>query len=286
MMKRKFLAVVLPIIGCATVVGSGFSAWYFGQGVIASPNSISANVNVTEEVGTNTNNLKITDDSTINDQSAVVLDQGGFNNKMTDSGIMFGTSNDTETTATTDKAWKFNVTFDGDLNDTPEESDLSIDEIYKAGMRIRISTSIEIQGPLMKYISFKGNQKFTVKPTIDGCKKEIALSVSQTNINMLTADYIVEQSEIGTSTDFSATWTFELDLNTTKTEAGNYSNALLIYKDHATDSDDNYIGGKPIASGEPLKMYNDINNVNVEGEVVGSKVVFSVSAFIEDDPNK
>ena len=31
MMKRKFLAVVLPIIGCATVVGSGFGAWYFGE---------------------------------------------------------------------------------------------------------------------------------------------------------------------------------------------------------------------------------------------------------------
>lgn len=286
MMKRKFLAVVLPIIGCATVVGSGFGAWYFGQGVIASPNSISANVNVTEEVGTNTDNLKITDASTINDKSAVVLDQGGFNNKMIDSGIMFGTSTDAETKETTDKAWKFTVTFDGDLNDTQEDSDLSIDEIYKAGMQIRISTSIEIQGPLMKYISFKGNQKFTVKPSVDGCKEEIALSVSQTNINMLTADYIVEQSEIGTSTDFSATWTFELDLDTTKTEAGNYSNALLIYKDHATDSGGNYIGGKPIATGEPLKMYNDINNVNVEGEAVGSKVVFSVSAFIEDDPSK
>ena len=31
MMKRKFLAVVLPIVGCATVVGSGFSAWYFSD---------------------------------------------------------------------------------------------------------------------------------------------------------------------------------------------------------------------------------------------------------------
>ena len=285
MMKRKFLAVVLPIIGCATVVGSGFSAWYFGQGVIASPNSISANVNVTEEVGTNTNNLQITDDSTINDQSAVVLDQGGFNNKMTDSGIMFGTTTDTETKAT-DEVWKFTVTFDGDLNDKQEDSDLSIDEIYKAGMQIRISTSIEIQGPLMKYISFKDNQKFTVIPTVDGCKEEIALSVSQTNINMLTADYIVEQSEIGTSTYFSATWTFELDLDTTKTKEGNYSNALLMYKDHATDQEGNYIGGKPIATGEPLKMFNDINNVGVEGETVASKVVFSVSAFIEDDPNK
>ena len=49
MMKRKFLAVVLPIIGCATVVGSGFSAWYFDEGVAKGDGgSTSINVNVTE----------------------------------------------------------------------------------------------------------------------------------------------------------------------------------------------------------------------------------------------
>lgn len=31
MLKRKFLAAVLPVVAAATVVGSGFSAWYFGD---------------------------------------------------------------------------------------------------------------------------------------------------------------------------------------------------------------------------------------------------------------
>ena len=30
MLKRKILAAVLPVVAAATVVGSGFSAWYFG----------------------------------------------------------------------------------------------------------------------------------------------------------------------------------------------------------------------------------------------------------------
>ena len=31
MMKRKILAVTIPVVGCLTVVGAGFSAWYFSD---------------------------------------------------------------------------------------------------------------------------------------------------------------------------------------------------------------------------------------------------------------
>ena len=31
MLKRKILAAVLPVVAAGTVVGSGFSAWYFGS---------------------------------------------------------------------------------------------------------------------------------------------------------------------------------------------------------------------------------------------------------------
>ena len=51
MMKRKLLAVVLPLIGCATVVGSGFAAWYFGEIETTGSNTAAqVNVNVTKEV--------------------------------------------------------------------------------------------------------------------------------------------------------------------------------------------------------------------------------------------
>ena len=71
MMKRKFLAVILPIIGCATVVGSGFSAWYFGQDVVVDTGgNTNIGMNITEEVEATNANLSI-------DLSATTIDEVG-----------------------------------------------------------------------------------------------------------------------------------------------------------------------------------------------------------------
>ena len=85
MMKRKFLAVILPIIGCATVVGSGFSAWYFGNTVATGgEGSTTINVEVTDEIRDASGTLRVdTSDSTIKDK-VLILDQGGFKNTRED----------------------------------------------------------------------------------------------------------------------------------------------------------------------------------------------------------
>ena len=100
-MKRKFLAVVLPIIGCATVVGSGFGAWYFGEVTgVKDTDGFQLGINVSEEVKDATGNLTI---SASNSESAldnkkVMLDQGGQNNKNLNSGISIVDSTVTEDT--------------------------------------------------------------------------------------------------------------------------------------------------------------------------------------------
>ena len=304
MMKRKFLAVVLPIIGCATVVGSGFSAWYFGQYVTAGANgSTAVNVDVTDEIKTDEGNLKFTlDGSSINNATTLILDQGGAKNESLDSGIMFGTSTDTQTTAT-NKMWKFKMTYDGASGtETVDTDDLSIFEVYNAGLRIRFAVSIELTGNLGNYVTFKSEQELTVtsssQPTDftsgQGFESPLKLDVSDDNRNILTGDYIIPESKIRDLKEDATTldWTFELNLNTivkdgsldpeTQVKRKDYSNALLLYKSHSTTKGEQpaYNGGKPMNSGEPAAMEAALK----AGD--GSNIKFSVVGYIEDDTTR
>lgn len=71
MIKRKILMVTLPLIGVATIVGSGFSAWYFNTTGVA-PITNKIGVTVTEKhitAGVLSSDLPST--------AKLVLDQGG-----------------------------------------------------------------------------------------------------------------------------------------------------------------------------------------------------------------
>ena len=46
MKKRKILMLTLPLVGVATIVGSGFSAWYFNETTVST--SAKLGVAVTE----------------------------------------------------------------------------------------------------------------------------------------------------------------------------------------------------------------------------------------------
>ena len=73
MKKRKILMLTLPLVGVATIVGSGFSAWYFNAGTVAK--SATLGVKVTEmhlTAGTLT--------TTLPEGAKIVLDQGGASN--------------------------------------------------------------------------------------------------------------------------------------------------------------------------------------------------------------
>lgn len=70
MKKRKILMLTLPLVGVATIVGSGFSAWYFNETAVGA--SATLGVAVTElhaTAGTLT--------TTLPSGAKVVLDQGG-----------------------------------------------------------------------------------------------------------------------------------------------------------------------------------------------------------------
>ena len=50
MLRRKMLAILLPTVAAATLVGSGFSAWYFGETVTTNFGQ-DVNVIITDQVG-------------------------------------------------------------------------------------------------------------------------------------------------------------------------------------------------------------------------------------------
>ena len=305
MMKRKFLAVILPIIGCATVVGSGFSAWYFGQDVANGDNgSTNIGINVTEEVKASTANLKINLDATTIDgvekddgaeegdgtekekDGRLVLDQGGARNKSVDSGIMFGKDTSTVTSVTDDKFWAFTVSYDGTAGGTGGH--LTIDELYDAGLRIRIEMKVTIGTTLYKYIGYQNSL-----PVIDVAASVGGLGTNPTTAtfdkrkdNVITADYIVKADALEGDELEQLSLDFKLDLNTVEKKITDkessevtridYSNNLFVYQENKVVENE-YKGGKPESSDQLTKM---------KGEVASDSVTFDVIAHIEDDPTK
>lgn len=303
MMKRKFLAVVLPIIGCATVVGSGFSAWYFGQDVANGANdSTNIGINVTEEVKASTANLKINLDATTIDgvekddgsedgsekekDGRLVLDQGGARNESVDSGIMFGKDTSTVTTVTGDKFWAFTVSYDGTAGGTG--SHLTIDEIYDAGLRIRIEMKVTIGTTLYKYIDYQNSlPEFDVAASVGGLgTNPTTATFEKREDNVITADYIVNSDALVGDELEQLSLDFKLDLNTKETKVMNeeeseveridYSNNLFVYKENKV-VENVYEGGKPKSSDQLTKM---------RSEAGSDSVTFSVIAHIEADPTK
>lgn len=270
MMKRKILAVIIPVVGCITVVGSGFSAWYFGDNITGGGNGQSiVNVNVTKEVEASEGNLTV-DNSQTTLGNALILDQGGPKNYNLDSGIMFGSTGATETTVNENAKWHFVVTFTGGQN-------LTLDKIYDAGLRVRVVAEITLGGNLTEYVEFKDGLTLSVTPTGDGSKVNMSKNGDGTK---LQGEYIVTDTNAGAVQ--SAKWTFVMTAKTTYNGA-DYSNELLIYKTSSEKQVDTEDGptmkpiGKPDATGEPEKMGSDLADANI---------TFNVTAYIEDDPLK
>lgn len=297
MMKRKFLAVILPIIGCATVVGSGFSAWYFGQDVAFGTNgNTSIGINITEEVKDSEANLSIDPKATTIDDGAnpddgngrLVLDQGGAGNNSEDSGIMFGSSTSTVTTVTTDRLRGFTIRYDGTKSGTVEPG-LSIKELYDAGLRIRVEMTVTLDETLYNYIDFQAKDKlpvFDVESENLGTNEATATfgdKVESSGSAVITANYIIDVTKLADKgAGSSMGLTFTLNLNTKANPVGertDYSNNLLVYKKHTVSEEDGYTGGKPQSSAELEKMRGDITKAT-------STIDFTVVGHIEDDPTK
>lgn len=222
MMKRKFLAVILPIIGCATVVGSGFSAWYFGATASTSGEGINIGTHVTEEINSVVGTLSIpsgnSNASTLNGMN-LILDQGGFKNTNDNQGIMFANGTPSDVSAK-DLEYKFNVVFDG------RNADLTLEDVYNAGMELKVTVSFDLGGALSQYIAVKAGAGMVVDAGPAGDADELKFTKGTDN-NVYTATYTLKETslaQIGDLVEY-AEFTFKIDLSTN----ASFENSLFVY---------------------------------------------------------
>ncbi len=266
MMKRKILAVTIPVVGCITVVGSGFSAWYFSEttGSASDGSGFGVNINVTEEVKDTSSTLKIQNsNATTLDTEYLILDQGGVKNK-TDAtkGIMFAASAVNET-KDRDISYTFDLVFDGD-------TDLTLNKIYDAKMEVALSVSFDLGAGLGAYLETQEGASLdvTYATVSDPYTKTQELDFHRSG-NKYTAEFVLAASEF---TNMSATpiqdftWKIAVDLSTTK----DLKNALLKYAS----------GKKPQTGGEGGELEK------MTTAVESSTLNFTTSASIREKVEK
>lgn len=147
MLKRKMLAILLPTVAAVTLVGSGFSAWYFNQKVSG---KITGNVGVdiTDAVG-DVGTLAATvgaanaTESTFN----LILDQGGYENLINpEAGISFVEGEGNTTLGTGEF---FGATFTWGSTDSSGRSQYDI--LKDAGYKVQITQTVKISTLLFGY---------------------------------------------------------------------------------------------------------------------------------------
>lgn len=163
MLKRKILAAVLPVVAAGTVVGSGFSAWYFGDWSNVNGGG-KVGITITDEADSKTGSFKVYYNSssgtvpnlgtlmTDSDKIKLVLDQGTGSDRNTNltkglSFIMETTTSDPEPQVTSQEL--------EDLTFRYVIEDESFDALDKANLQIDLSFSIQLDKTLSQYVKIK-----------------------------------------------------------------------------------------------------------------------------------
>lgn len=143
MLKRKLLAVALPVLSALTIVGSGFAAWNFQESSATNSTSYGFEVAEIQNFDLNKFTYKLSDDTTPIPEDlglTLYLDQGGFVNKGNlNEGISVKKADGTEITSLT-----ITYTFDEETYN------------YYLGGTISLTTSLSLTGGLDEYVSYNG----------------------------------------------------------------------------------------------------------------------------------
>lgn len=238
MMKRKILAVTIPVVGCITVVGAGFSAWYFDEAVTDSSESSALNTYVTEKVDSNDVALSFINSNkdTVLDGKYLILDQGGVKNTDETVGIMIADSELNETVADpVEKPRKYNFTvkFGKDSSDGTSPK-LTLNSIYDAHMELSVTVEIDLSDRLYQYVTLVDGESAKMKVSYtqtSGENSEFFDFKDTDGDHIWTATYTLEADKLDDlSTDpiSQFEWNFEINLSTN----AELKNSLFRYVDN------------------------------------------------------
>lgn len=229
MMKRKILAVTIPVVGCITVVGAGFSAWYFSD-VPTRGESSALNIHVTDKVEgmDGVLNLEDSNKDTVLNNRYLILDQGGFKNTDPLAGIMIA-DDEVNETVKDDRTYSFKVKFDG-----TGSKGLTLNKLYDANMKLSVTVEIDLSDKLFQYVTLVDGASMGVKYTDTGEDpdktvpfKDAFVDTDEKN-KKWTATYTLEKenlSELASEDISSFVWTFTINLSTSET----LENSLFRY---------------------------------------------------------
>ncbi len=202
-MKRKLLIGALTFVGGLTVVGSGFSAWYFGSTELTKDNAINHYVtDIVDNIGTLT-------DLNESNKLYIILDQGGYKNA---SEVTKGVSITKSENTPTDEALGEEVASIGAKYEISKENFVTL---HDAGIKKGTFTAtLSLSTAAQTYLKFVASPSVSVDTT----KVTTGLTRSDTT---LTYTYDVDFTASATA-DYSKSFTF--DSSTTDNV-----NALLQY---------------------------------------------------------
>lgn len=264
MLKRKIFAVALPIIAGATIVGSGFAAWVFGDQTFTA-NGKDLGVQLTDQVGLEGVNLafKFTGDkigtfegpdaSTVaqdlqtDDKIKVVLDQGHET-----------TSNSTTSSIDAEKGIYFVLqrganeyllkTIEFSVTDTGDK----ITKMYEAGYELQLDTKVTFDSTLLNLVEVKENTWNDFKLASSGTNN--VYTVSQ-KINKDKT--IVDKQKL--------TFIFASKVDQTANSFSAYENNSM-FKYHAISSGSKI--AKPATAEEYTKFLTEFNKISAKESAI------------------
>lgn len=249
MLKRKILAAVLPVVAAGTVVGSGFSAWYFGEFSTTNTSNVSVGVDVSDPgsqgIGELTTTLiPVQGDPAEYDSASnylvLNLDQGKGSDRITNinKGISF-----TNTKNQVIKTIDFTYTI----------SSADLKAIIAAGLELKIDVSMTMSSTLSKYVDFR-KAASDLDNNIYAQGNGVALKE-----NTATADIYDFTKSIPVSSydsDSNYTLTFALNLGSYSADKPDW-NGLLAYKSNDDGKDSDFVG-KPKNTNQVRTMTNNL----------------------------
>ena len=142
MLRRKMLAILLPTIAAATLVGSGFSAWYFGEGVNTNFGQ-NVDVIITDKVGEVGTIVQYAGTDAVT-PNYLILDQGTYDHHdQNEYGISF--SNNSVESLGANSLVGATFTF----------TDGAYEKLNSAGLKVYFVQTITISNTLLNYVHVK-----------------------------------------------------------------------------------------------------------------------------------
>ena len=262
MLKRKILAAVLPVVAAGTVVGSGFSAWYFSETTVGAK-TLSVGIDIapaTNQAG----NLSVMYNGSLDSvtNAKVMLDQGTGNNRNNYlKGISF-TSDETPLSTGSGGAVSGGLQT---IDFTYKIGKTDFDTLDKANMSVKITLEVTLNETFAQYIDVSSAKDTTNTSNYAWCPDVALTEKSRTNYAG-TFDFNNCKTESGDNYEF----TFRIDLSTNDEE----NTMLSYYENNASGEGVETTFKKPSTYTDWGTMSSTLGTL---GEVINFKASVAVS---------